>query len=353
MSKENFLSSGVYGCVYNPAYTCDGKRTQEKQYVTKIVKRDFTTKTEVIAGKMLINIDGFIPVIKQCGITQKALQESPMVKHCKLFNKDPHIKKEYELLYLKFIKSKELSSYLNVKKSKNAVVKSYVVLCNRIAVMIEKGIIHHDLHFGNILYDGSNLFVIDFGLSLIKKYFFIDNKLNNAYLKEAIFEYSPTWIYWSLDYHLLCYLIHKKEPLTLDTVEHTVNYYLKNHDIINKIKGNFSLYYKQYAIEYFKKYIDQPIDYVVKELLHNSDTWDYFKIGLHFLDIYNEIDMNLPQFLTILLLLIHPNPEFRPNVLDLRQINDVFINHHYIQYDFIKSGFSKSLSKNLKATVIK
>ena len=353
MSKENFLSSGVYGCVYNPAYTCDGKRTHEKKYVTKLVKRDFTTKIEYIAGKMLANTDGFLTVVKKCSITHKSLQASPMINHCKLFEKDPYIKKDYELLYLKYKKSKELSDYLNVTKSKNAVIKSYIVLCSRIGVMIEKGIIHHDLHFGNILYDGSNLYVIDFGLSLLKKYFFINNKLNYSYLKEVIFEYSPTWIYWSIEYHLLCYLIHKKEILTLDIIEHTLNYYLKNHSIINKIKGGFIVKYKIYAIEYFKKYINQPIEYVIAELLNTSNTWDLFKIGLHFIDIYNHINMKLPEFLTILLLLIHPNPEFRPNLIELRQINDVFINHHYIHNDSISTGFSKSLSKNLKSTVIK
>ena len=351
MSKENFLSSGVYGCVYNPAYTCDGKRTHEKQFVTKIVKREFTTKTEYITGKLLTNIDGFIPVIKKCDITQKALKESSMIKHCKLFDKDPHIKQHYELLYLRYVKSKELSHYLSLKKSKNSIIKSYIVLCSRISVMLEKGIIHHDLHFGNILYDGSNLYVIDFGLSLIKKYFFIDNKLNNAYLTEAFFDYSPTWIYWSLEYHFLCFLIHKKEPLNLDIIVHTLNYYLKNHYIINKIKGGFSANYKKTAIEYFKRYIDQPVDNVIRDLLISSNTWDYFKISLHFIDIYNDVDINLPQFLIILLLLIHPNPEYRPNTLDLRQMNDLFINNYYINNDVIPDGFSKNLSKHLKVTI--
>lgn len=352
MNKGNFLSSGVYGCVYNPAYTCDGKRTLEKQYVTKLVKRDFTTKIEYEAGKILANIDGFLTVVKKCDITQKALKESTMIKQCKLFDKNVNVKKDYELLYLKYIKSKELSEYLNVKKSKNAIVKSYIVLCSRIAVMIEKGIIHHDLHFGNILYDGSNLYVIDFGLCIIKKYFFIDNRLNYPYLKEAFFDYSPTWIYWSLEYHLLCFLIHKNETLSLDIIEHTLNYYLKNHYIINKIKNNFSVNYKYYAIEYFKKYINQPIDYVIKELLNTCNTWDYFKIGLHFIDIYNEIHMKLPQFLTILLLLIHPNPELRPSTLDLRQINDIFINNHSIVNDNVKINFSKGLSKKLRASIL-
>jgi hypothetical protein len=352
MNKGNFLSSGVYGCVYNPAYTCDGKRTQEKQYVTKLVKRDFTTKIEVIAGKALANTDGFLTVVKKCDITQKELKESTMVKHCRLFEKDQQIKKEYELLYLKYIKSKELSDYLNKKKSKNAIVKSYMVMCKRIAVMIEKGIIHHDLHFGNILYDGSNLYVIDFGLSLIKKYFFIDNKINKPYLKKAIFDYSPTWMTWSLEYHFLCFLIHNKEPFNLDIIEHTVNYYLKNHEVIQKIKGGFAEKYKSYAINYYKKYINQPIDDIIKELLNTSHTWDYYKIALHFIEIYLEIHMKLPEFLTILLLLIHPNPEFRPSTLDLRQINDTFINNYYIENDTVKINFSKSLSKKLKATIL-
>ena len=44
--KDNFLSSGAYGCVYHPPYDCNGIPASDKKYVSKIVKSNFATKTE-------------------------------------------------------------------------------------------------------------------------------------------------------------------------------------------------------------------------------------------------------------------------------------------------------------------
>ena len=55
MSKSRFLSSGVYGCIYYPSYNCSGKPIDNKIYVTKLVKDDYTSNTEVNIGKILKN----------------------------------------------------------------------------------------------------------------------------------------------------------------------------------------------------------------------------------------------------------------------------------------------------------
>ena len=349
MSEPNFLNSGEYGCVFNPAYNCDGKKTKNNKYITKLVQKDFFSKTEYDVGKLMSNKEGFSPIIKRCNISNELLKESSMSKHCKV-NRIKKYKKDYELLYSKFIKSIKLSTFLNNTLSKYDILKSYIVLCKRIEVMIETGVIHHDLHFGNILYDGSDMYIIDFGLSLIKKSFLINKQINMTYLKKAIFEYSPTWNYWSIDFHLLCFIVHNQQMITMEIIEHTINYYL-NHHIINKIKGGYSFFYKQYAINYFKKYIDQPIDYVIKELLNTSETWDYYKIAIHYIEIYYDILMKTPQFLIILLLLIHPNPEYRPNSLEIRLMNDTLMDHYQYNNNSIKREFSNKIIKSLNSSM--
>ena len=75
--KSNFLSSGVYGCVYHPPYDCQGVPMSNKKYVTKIVKSDFTTRTEYSIGKIL-NGDGFITITKHCDIHKSDLKQSKM-----------------------------------------------------------------------------------------------------------------------------------------------------------------------------------------------------------------------------------------------------------------------------------
>ena len=348
--KNNFLSSGVYGCVYHPPYDCQGKPINDKKYVTKIVKSDFTTRTEANIGQLLKK-KGFITVEKQCLIKPTHLKESRMRPHCKLLDKDPTLKHKYVLLYSKYIKSVELADYLKETRSKTVILKSYFLICTRIDTLLDTSIIHHDLHFGNILYDGSNLYLIDFGLSLIKNHFYLGNKPNYPYLKEAIFKYSPSWNFWTIEYHLLCYLIHE-DDITQHVITQTIQHYLSHHRIIRLLGTDFLLKFKETATNYFMKYIGMNKDDVVMDLLYTSNTWDFYKIALHFIDIYYSVDLNIPQFATLLMIMIHPIPEFRPSQIEMRQFNSIFMKSYSIIGDQRIGKFSKELSYNLKKTII-
>ena len=348
--KNNFLSSGVYGCVYHPPYDCQGKPVKDKTFVTKIVKSEFTTRTEYAIGKLLKQ-DGFITVVKQCPIKPTLLKQSRMRPNCKLLDKDPQLKNKYVLLYSKYIKSTELADYLKEVQSKSFVMKSFFLICKRIDVLIDTGIVHHDMHFGNILYDGSQLYVIDFGLSILQKEFYDGNKPNYPYLKEAIFKYSPAWNFWTLEYHFLCYLIHEGE-LTKPIIEHTIQYYLSHHKILQMFGKEFMVKYKDTATNYFMKYDGMSKDAAIIDLLKTSTTWDLFKIALHFIDIYNNVQLDIPQFMTLLLIMIHPIPEYRPSQSEMKQFTNILMRSYSIEGDQSHGKFSKELSKNLKKTII-
>ena len=358
--KSRFLSSGVYGCVYHPPYDCQGNPLKDKTYVSKIVKSDFTTLTEYEIGQMIkndrikndrIKNDGFITSTQKCDIKSTHILKSGMIKGCKLLEKDQHLEKKYMLLYSKFIKSTELADYLKEKESKTVIMKSYFLICKRIDTLLHLGIIHHDLHFGNIMYNGTKLYIIDFGLSMITKHFHMNNKPNHRYLKEAIFKYSPSWNFWSLEYHLLCYLVHDG-PLTKPIIEHTIRYYLEHNKIIKLIGIDFITQYRDVAIKYFMKYDGMTVDDSIMLLLKTSTTWDFYKIALHFTEIYYTLHLNIPEFITLLLIMIHPIPEYRPTKEDMRQFNDLLLHSFSIQDDQTTGKFSKELSKNLKKTIL-
>ena len=353
MVKSKFLSSGVYGCVYYPAYTCQGTEPPKKTTtVSKIVKHEFTTKTEIAIGRILRKEkENFVLVSNSCLINRINLHKSAMRPQCKLFDKDPALNKQYELLYSEFIKAEELDSYLNDTASKLNIIKTYLLLCKRIETMLKYGIIHHDLHFGNILFNKTNLYVIDFGLSLIQSEFIKNDKPNYPYLKQAIFNYSPKWKFWTLEYHLLCYLVHEKDILTMEVIENTVSIYLENHSIIKYIGEKFVKMFKFHAIKYFNSFIGLDKDTVVNELLSTYKSWDYYKIALHYLDIYININMDTEAFYILLLLYIHPVPSFRPLVSEVSRFNDTLMSTYKIDKDQAHIHFSKQLSKSLKQDV--
>jgi serine/threonine protein kinase len=323
--KDNFLSSGVYGCVYHPPYDCQGRPKSDKTEVTKIVKSDFTTRTEYNIGKILKE-PGFITISGKCDIEKKDLEKSAMRPHCKLLTKDPKLDKKYLLLYSKYVQSEELSDYLKKHNTISFIMKAYFLLCERIDTLLTHGIVHHDLHFGNILYDNSQLYVIDFGLALIHKMYYMNDKPNYSYLKDAIFKYAPSWNYWTLEYHFLCYLIHEG-PLTRPTIEHTIKYYLIQHKIFRLLGKEFIINYKNVATDYFMKYNGVSRDEAVMDLLKTSSTWDFYKIALHFIEIYHTTRLDISAFKTLLLIMVHPIPEYRPTQIEMKQFNQGLINH--------------------------
>ena len=185
MSEPKLLSSGVYGCVYHPGYICSGA-IDTRNNVTKLVMNDFTTQTEIEVGQKLKNIEGFVVVHDSCIIQPSILQKSGMVHQCELLKHGLDPREQYKLLHSPYIKSVELDEYLNKYATSDMVIRTYLRVCKLIIVMIHKRIVHNDLHFGNILVNNSNLYVIDYGLSIIMDKCYIGQNINYPYLKDLI-----------------------------------------------------------------------------------------------------------------------------------------------------------------------
>jgi serine/threonine protein kinase len=181
---NHFLAAGVYGCVYYPGYTCKGEPMKRKQWVSKLTYDNSITRNEIEVGQRLQDLPGFIIVERKCPIAYEALTK--LKKGCELVTK----KKKYILLYSKYVESKELYAYFKEDPLFVRVFRCYYQICELISVLIEHNVVHHDLHFANILYstDNSNLLLIDFGLS-----FLADKMVSREYLKFVFNVYMPKW----------------------------------------------------------------------------------------------------------------------------------------------------------------
>lgn len=345
---SRFIASGAYGCIYHPPYDCKGADLKDKTLLSKLVKNDFTSKTEFEIPKLLKNEKGFLVMKKKCNITSTAIKK--MEKGCELLDKDPKIEKEYILMYSTFINGIELVDYIKKDFTINKLMKTFFFLCNQIEIMINHKIIHHDLHFGNILYNYNTkkLVIIDFGLSINSSQFYLNNNLNYPYLKEAIFKYTPSWKYFSLEEHLLSYLIHEGS-IDEDVIKETLKIYLDNHTICNV--PNFCAKYIETSINYFKKYVKKPKEYVIRKFLSYWNTWDYYKISLHILKIYYKLKIHYDELLMLLLLMIHPIPKYRPSVIDVNKNLQILLNIYSNKIDYegiVDKPLSVELTKTLK-----
>ncbi len=325
--KNDLLSSGAYGCVFYPSYSCNGKPRYKKTLVSKLTKNNFITETEYSTSQIVKTIpsykEHFIVIDSQCPIIKKDLSESKMYDSCDIVKEDKHFEKsKYVILYSKFSKSIELQDYLEINNTFKVLIRTYFLLTKKINLLIQKKIIHNDLHFSNILYDINKgyLLIIDFGLSIqAEKFYLRDGELNLSYLKQVFFNYSPSWNWWSVEFHLLCYMIHNGD-IDNKFIKNTIDDYLEHHKIIKNISTEFYTTFKSISYEYFSKNLEGlTYEKKIKFLLSFWNLWDNYKIALHFINIYIRKNMNSPQFFMILLLLINPNPEYRPSGLELRR----------------------------------
>ena len=164
---NRFIASGAYGCIYHPPYDCKGKDLKDTSFVSKLVKNDFTSKTEYDVSTLLKGKEDFLLMQKKCSISSTSIKQS-MAKDCDLIEKkDPEIEDKYLLLYSKYINGIELVKYIKKDFTIEKLVKAFCFLCKQIEVLIDCKLIHHDLHFGNVMYnyDTHKFVVIDFGLS--------------------------------------------------------------------------------------------------------------------------------------------------------------------------------------------
>jgi serine/threonine protein kinase len=315
---NHFLAAGVYGCVYYPGYNCKGKPMKKKKWVSKLTYQNEKTTAEIEIGHLLKKIpnyqEHFIVAENSCIIPYKSLSE--MKEGCDLIKKG----QSYTLLYSRYAKSMELHDYLQNKRHFVRIPRFFFQLCDSIQLMIEQHVVHHDLHFSNILYakDTSNLLIIDFGLAI-----HADRFHQTDYLKEVFTRFMPEWNWYALEIHMLTYLIHHG-PLNEQVIHHTIHAYLDKHMVFNTYPLVRSQYKKD-ATEYYLQMIYWTREECIEHLLAFWKTWDYYEIALRFLFMYAENKVNFPAYLEHLLTMIYANPEKRPNVLQLRNAREKVI----------------------------
>ena len=314
--SSHFLASGVYGCVYHPGFTCKGLSMKSKKWVSKLTYDDKIAKNEIEVGKRLKKCPNspFVIVEQSCSIPYKALTKA---KECDAVKKGH----PYRLLYSKYIPSKELGVYLK-EASFSKVFRCYYHLCEIISTLIEYHIVHHDMHFGNVLYaDNSKLKVIDFGLSIM-----VDQLDSPTYQRQVFSSYMPKWIWYPLEIHVITYCVNYG-PLTTDRLEHLLYTYVEH------LVQTFPMIHKGFrekCLDFFIPWIGKdPIDYLC-QFWH---TWDYYNLALRFMYM-NQI-YGYKEFDKILYEMIDPNPLNRPSVIQIRSHN----------HDMIRSFDLDRLSK--------
>jgi hypothetical protein len=116
--------------------------------------------------------------------------------------------------------------------------------------------------------------------------------------------------------------------------------------------NSFIEQFRSVAMKYFMKYDGVPRDEAVMDLLKTSKTWDLYKIALHYIEIYHTTRLNIPAFLSLLMIMIHPIPEYRPTQIEMKQFNHILMQNEHFDSRKTEVGFTKKLMKSITSTAL-
>lgn len=163
------IGKGSYGCAFDPPLKCaDGA---EKKYASRKVGK-MTSKSEELKENYITKILKQIPnaedyyalLLDSCVLKPRAEQEEPDLGKCDVLSQKP-----YQRFVQLLMPYGGQSIHFYNKQLKSGAIDYYRFgghLLEAVALLLTRGIVHYDLHKGNILVkDRQTPSIIDFGLS--------------------------------------------------------------------------------------------------------------------------------------------------------------------------------------------
>ena len=198
----------------------------------------------------------------------------------------------------------------------------YERIMDSIQLLIKFKIVHYDLKENNILVEKIQQlpYIIDFGLSIdidhlldhkwsdknedksksSKSSTIIDSEvlyspdsskiLKNNYLwKQHFYIHAPDYFLWPIEVHLMTYLINEHSTLTDESLRKICYEYVANNRAIEYMSREFKKKMFDVSVATFSRFVHQPREKVLNELVKYWDKWDMYAINIMFLKIMYEL----------------------------------------------------------------
>lgn len=335
------IGEGGFGCVFYPSITCKGKEGKGKKYITKLQVHKEAAANEIRIGKRIKKIrhypDYFAPVLSYCPIKQNKLEDG-IVKECNALNIDG----DRTIISTKMtnINGTTLYKYFKnttengLKKTMHEIIYTFNYLVETFSILIRHGIVHFDVKSQNIMFDtDKNIpILIDFGLSMYKK-----DMENETLMRKQFYGYYPEYYYWCPEIHILAYIYNENTELSTSIIKKICTDVVTKNRILNNSLDSqeLNLYMEELINNYTEKFenkFNNDTEKFKKYLLSTYKTWDFYTVGLVYLDTIKLFNTKknsegkirlLNLFKTMLLKIIRPNPEKR---IELIKFEDYIVN---------------------------
>ena len=375
---HKIIGEGAYGCVHKPSLICKDKNIKYKNKISKLMNTENAEVELSEYDKIMTlenNEDYFLSRPEIC-VPKVSINNLLAINKCRDFNISSM--DDYRLLVIpdggidlnQF--AEKVQDMENNTKNKKQIMHFWLsghILLKGIKEMLEKGIIHHDLKPGNIVYDikTKRLKFIDFGFMDYKKNIIKD-------LRESSHSLARPYWYFPFELSLLNrdtfnkisraktkrrenLFINLMENKKYNTESHMEMFYVIVDNNTDFIKENTELFYNFFMS--FKK--DQYAYYIEKTL----NSIDIYGVGVSFLHVLNSCKhlMNASSFIDFKELfktMVSASLEIRPNIDELLQRYELileksgvkstmyFSNNSLQTYDKTLKTLLKSLNKTLK-----
>ena len=355
------IAAGSYGCIFRPHLSCKtGKEVKNSNYVTKLmVDKEWRIKREIDISNKIMSIpnysDYFSPILETCSFSSKKIKnikKKDTIK-CKLLEE----KSSNEITKLAKIKYIHGSDILKIFTKSNR-INNYTTLLTIyeqslecIELLINKKLVHFDLHSKNIMFNEKlqKTLFIDFGLS-----FDILNFKNNIILKQVFFaQNSYNYTRWPIEIHYIIFLIWNETKMDNNELDELIEEYVENHSLfkimneqqnIKIIKNN----YIKNATIFFRNInkLDRmnAILYVIKEAWK---TWDNYSLSLELSLFLYEMNNDNDELKKLLYINLSPNFKERKSIKETKNLFKNIKKNISTKIILSQSNNTKKIKKNL------
>ena len=355
------INQGGFGCIFYPSLPCkkETKRnsnSSSSEYVSKLVKNNFSSENEIRIGKLIQGIPFYslyyVPVIQSCAASLAKVNERE-IKNCSIISGKSSStstattatnagSKKFILLKMKYVENIKFTKYLlsisNKKHILNTLFDTYSYFLFSLEQLMKNGIVHYDFKWDNAVIDLKTELpvILDFGISIpinllldldqdqVQDQDQDDTDTYEAY-RDYFYIYFPEYSLWCIEIHLINYVLNKHSRITPESLQGTIETYVDSNDAFTILSPEFIDRYKKLCYSTMERFINQSRKYVIGECLKYWNTWDNYALSISYLQVIKFISTSgftsnqfLISFSEILMDNIHPDPSRRSDYATTR-----------------------------------
>jgi len=380
-NESKVINQGGFGCIFYPSLSCKNERNRkkekdEKEYVSKLVERNFSSKNEIDIGEIVKKIPFYslyyVPVLHHCAASLSKVGDKE-IKKCHIIEdnkeQDNHVK--YILLKMKYVENIKFTDYLLTNKSKkhvlNIIFDTYSYFLFSLEQLMNYEVVHFDFKWGNAVIDLKTELpvILDFGISIPVRKLLDYAELNDDediknnekkggqedkydIYRDYFYTYFPAYSLWPVEVHAICYVLHEHSRITPESLQQLIDEYVDSNAAFTIFSPEFLDKYKKQCFQTMEHLIDKPRKYVIRECLKFWTTWDNYALSISYFQIIKFISSMgftsntfLISFSKILVGNVHPDPSRRSNYTTTRyKYKSIFYQETSIrEYELLLDNF--------------